>query len=316
MIGLMYRYRWQVELFFQWFTAEGIGPWPSDSRLIHVGDRHSDVFRFLCTCRRLGHGFLVRAMHDRYLADTDQALWERLSAEPVAGRQSIRLGTQRNKYNHPKRDGRNAEVTIRYASVRIPPPKNDPRTSDETPLAAWAIYMREESPPNGETPVEWMLLTSEPILSFDEVRRMVQGYCRRWRIEEWHRALKEGYRLERSQLDDVEDLKRLAALTGVLSVRLLQLRDLAQNDGPQADDPKAIEAFAPPLWIDVVARLAKRSPATLTAREFLMTLARRGGFLARKGDGHPGWKTLWQGWQEVAKMVEGIELMRAPPKCG
>lgn len=297
-------------------TAEGIGRWPSSSRLIHVGDRHSDVFRFLCTCGDQGHGFLVRAMHDRYLADTDQSLWERLHLQPSAGHQTVHLGSQRTKNNHPKRDGRNAEVTIRYAPVLIPPPRNDPRTAGQLPIRAWAIYAKEERPPQVQSPVEWMLLTSEPIDTVADARRYLQWYGYRWRIEEWHRALKEGCRLERSQLDDIEDLKRLAALSGVLAIRLLQLRDLAREDSRQAHNPKTLQEFAPRLWIEVVARLAQVSPDALTPKQFLWTLARRGGFLARKSDGMPGWKTLWQGWQEVAKMVEGIELMKPPPTCG
>jgi len=46
-------------------AAEAIGVWRSDRRLIHVGDRLSDVFGFRATCRRLEHGFIVRAMHNR-----------------------------------------------------------------------------------------------------------------------------------------------------------------------------------------------------------------------------------------------------------
>jgi hypothetical protein len=36
-----------------------------------------------------------------------------------------------------------------------------------------------------------------------------------------------------------------------------------------------------------------------------------GGFLARKGDGEPGVKTLWQGFVRVSRFVRGAETMRA-----
>jgi hypothetical protein len=36
-----------------------------------------------------------------------------------------------------------------------------------------------------------------------------------------------------------------------------------------------------------------------------------GGFLARKGDGEPGLKTLWQGFARVSSFVRGAEKMYA-----
>jgi len=65
----------------------------------------------------------------------------------------------------------------------------------------------------------------------------------------------------------------------------------------------------PPLWIAVVARLARSTPDTLTPRIFWRTIAQRGGWLARKHDGRPGWKTLWDGWHQVALMVQGAALI-------
>lgn len=292
-------------------VAEGIGSWSGPSRLIHVGDRHSDVFRFLCACRRLEHGFVVRAMHDRYLAG-EERLWRRLRGEPVAFVRTVEVGTQRTRGNKVKRSGRTAQVTVRYAPVLLPPPRNDPRTADEAPIRAWAIYALDEDQPPGEAPLEWMLLTSEPVHSDADARRYLQWYCYRWRIEEWHRALKEGCRLEHSQLDDVEDLKRLAALLGVIAVRMLQLRDLADADCPETDNPAVLQRTAPAIWIKLVSRLAGVAEGALTPREFLLTIARRGGFLARKHDGRPGWKVIWKGWYDIARMVEGLEILLPP----
>ena len=297
-------------------TARGIGPWPGPSRLIHVGDRHSDVFRFLCTCRELGHRFVVRAMHDRYVGDGTERLWQRLRRQPARFVQTVEVGAQRSPSNRLKRSPRLAQVTVRYASVVLPPPKNDPRTARQPPIRAWAVYVLEEDPPEGEEALEWMLLTSEPVQSDADAKRCLDWYRRRWTVEEWHRALKEGCQVERSQLDDVHDLQRLAALAGVVAVRMLQLRDLADAACPDADDPAALRDAAPPEWIAVVSRLAGVPAETLTPRVFLSTIARRGGHLGRKHDGRPGWKILWRGWNDIERMVEGLALMRGPPRCG
>lgn len=42
----------------------------------------------------------------------------------------------------------------------------------------------------------------------------------------------------------------------------------------------------------------------------LRLIAQRGGFLARKGDGEPGTKTIWLGMQDVAAFVAGMRYMR------
>lgn len=43
------------------------------------------------------------------------------------------------------------------------------------------------------------------------------------------------------------------------------------------------------------------------ARDVICRIAGLGGFLGRKGDGEPGVKTLWLGWQRVRDFVEGSE---------
>jgi hypothetical protein len=46
----------------------------------------------------------------------------------------------------------------------------------------------------------------------------------------------------------------------------------------------------------------------LTAQQCWYAIARLGGYLARKGDGPPGWKTLWRGWLQVQTLLEGVHL--------
>ncbi len=296
--------------------ARGIGLWPRPSRLIHVGDRHSDVFRFLCICRELGHGFLVRAMHNRYLAGGNERLWDHVRCRPAGVSKTVQVGAQRAPGNRLKRCRRSAQVTVRYAPVALPPPRNDPRTAHQPPVQVWAVYVQEESPPAEESALEWMLLSSEPVQSDADALRCLHWYRQRWMIEEWHRALKEGCRVERSQLDDVADLQRLVALAGVVAARMLQLRDLANENSPQADSPVALQSSTPPAWIEVVSRLGGVAAEVLTPRVFFLTIARRGGYLGRKHDAKPGWKVLWRGWYDIQRMVDGFLLMRAPPKCG
>jgi hypothetical protein len=55
-------------------------------------------------------------------------------------------------------------------------------------------------------------------------------------------------------------------------------------------------------------------PAELTVRQFIHAVAKLGGFLGRKGDGEPGWRTLWRGWLELTLIHAGYELARKEGK--
>jgi hypothetical protein len=292
-------------------AAERIGRWEGPGQLVHVGDRHADLFRHLATCVALGHHFVVRAMHDRYVDDDTSRVWAKTLGQPALGTITAQVGTQRNGRGRVKRKGRAAVLTVRAAPVRIGPPTNDPRTKGWAEVQAWAIHLVEENPPadlDEKEVVEWMLLSSLPVADLEAALTVVGYYMCRWLIEEWHRCYKQGCRIEASQLDQATDIQRLAAILGVVAVRLLQMRDLADEAHPQAHDPQALRALVPPLYIKVVARLSGADAGSLTPRQFFLGVARKGGYIGRKRDPRPGWIVLWRGWYDIVQMVRGVEL--------
>jgi len=299
-------------------AARSIGKIPG-TRIVHVADRHSDVFSFLSVARSLDHGFVIRAMHDRHI-DEQTRLWPHLRDQPVMGHREVQVKEQRDKKGKIIKKKRKATVTIRFAPVQLQVPRNDPRFREHGPLNVWAIYLHEDNPPADAEPVSWMLLSSEPVHDIDDAQRIIGWYELRWVIEEWHRVLKEGCRLEKAQLDDAEDIKRLAAVKGPIAVRLLQLRDLVdeQTSGSEqgtAENPKALRRLMPETHIRLVAKLTNVAPEQMTPRRFWLTVAKKGGYLGRKRDPRPGWKVIWRGWEQISNMAEGVRLLEedAPP---
>ena len=106
-------------------------------------------------------------------------------------------------------------------------------------------------------------------------------------------------------------MQRLAAIKGIIAVRMLQLRELAQSAG---DQPFQLQQAVPSTWLRVVAALAAVPPPTLTPRQFWLTIAMQGGYPARRRDPRPGWKVLWRGWSDIQRMVQGVDLMEQ--RCG
>jgi hypothetical protein len=55
----------------------------------------------------------------------------------------------------------------------------------------------------------------------------------------------------------------------------------------------------------------------VTIAEFWRGVAMLGGFIGRKGDGEPGWQTLWDGWRRLQDTEWGAHSMETQlEKCG
>ncbi|MBI5478961.1 MAG: IS4 family transposase, partial [Deltaproteobacteria bacterium] len=170
------------------------------TRVVSVGDRESDLHELFHEAEqtRSGPELLVRAERARRRcvvgdeADETALLWDRLSAEPVAGHQVLVVPRQGS------RPRRTATLSVRYAQVRLKPPGRRP----QQPVRVWAVYAREEDPPaDVASPLEWMLLTTVEVSSFEQAIERLHWYTLRWGIEVYHRVLKSGCRIEDRQLD-------------------------------------------------------------------------------------------------------------------
>jgi hypothetical protein len=314
------------------FWADGVmavGPAPEGTRFITVTDRAGDNFATFDACDQMGHGFIIRAQHDRCVNNDQDRLWACMEKQPVLRTIKVKVParaaarTTNKGLGGKSQPARVAKVQVRVGHVLLDAPKKDPL--HRASRWVYVVYATEVNPPAGVSePIDWMLLTSEPVHSAREALVIIGYYRRRWIIEEYHKVQKSGCNLEHSQLQDVDALRRLAALVGVLAVRMLWLRDLAaphltipsaksssnSSSDSAAQNPAALQALMPMIWITVVARLAEvKNPGKLTPHQFWRTIAKRGGWLARKHDGRPGWKTLWRGWHEMALLVEGAKLL-------
>jgi len=79
------------------------------------------------------------------------------------------------------RESRTAEVEVRPARVTLRAPWRHDRNLND--ISVNVVLVTEVAPPEGDTPVEWILLTSLPIDDVEQVRTVIQYYCVRWMIE-------------------------------------------------------------------------------------------------------------------------------------
>ena len=96
---------------------------------------------------------------------------------------------------------------------------------------------------------------------------------------------------------------------------LAQTTDELKNDARLTPDLPA-QACVPAEMVTTLSKLIEVDATKLSVRRFTHEVAKLGGFLGRKGDGEPGWRTLWQGWQQLSLIHAGYQLAQAHPRYG
>ena len=285
-------------------VVDQIGPAPEGVRFVHVFDRGGDQFELYCHMTRHDTGWVARACQlTRSIITPDCrriALADYLAGLPVTGTYRLELPANQQQA------ARTANMEVRFGPLTIPRPQHVStwvKQSGIEEITMWVVETREIDPPRGTKPARWVLLCSEEVRNFEVAWQMLEHYEKRWLIEEFHKALKTGCRLEERQY---ETAKRLEAITGVLcvvAVRLLQLKAIAR------DEPRRpAKQVVPMRWIRMLESLRKRPPkAPWTVRDFYRELAKLGGFLGRKSDGEPGWMTLWHGFEKLHLCLRGAD---------
>ncbi len=285
-----------------------VGPPPDGVKYLHVDDRGADNIEVFCHLRQQRCGWIVRAAQlTRFVKTPDERclkLRDWLAEQQVLGTYELTVRATK------KEPSRIARLQVRAAPVTlISPQRKTPYLRQIGPqeIPGWVVEAREVDPPQGATPVRWVLYTSEPVTTFDEAWRILEYYECRWLIEEFHKCLKTGCRLESRLYETAPRLEAVTGLLSVLAVRLLQLKQIAQK---QPDVPA--ERVVPRAWLSMLRKLRRRP--ILTVRDFVRHLAGLGGFLMRKGDGEPGWMTLWHGLDKLLLCLRGANA--AELKCG
>lgn len=276
--------------------------------LIHVMDSEADDYDVMSKLVENHLRWVIRLCYDRVLAGASRSKKTRevVARARVLCRKKVHLSRRRRQPGGAKRprtqvrESRLATLAMSASAVTFRRPsccKHGPPS-----LSVNIVSVREVNPPRDEEPVEWLLITTEPIDDEQGILKVVDCYRGRWRIEEFFKALKTGCAIEKRQLDSKQTLLNALALFVPVAWHLLRLRAAARSTQTISartvlDDDQLL-----------VLRRASRSPLpkTLTARDALLAIARLGGHLPSNGD--PGWQVLGRGYQDLLMMVAGYQL--------
>jgi hypothetical protein len=124
-------------------------------------------------------------------------------------------------------------------------------------------------------------------------------------------GLKSGCGVEELQLETAERMEKAIFTYAIVAWRLLWLTYEARKN-PDKKIDEVDEVIGEQEWkvLYLVTQKKKTLPIeSPTLLEVVRLIASLGGFLGRKGDGEPGVKTLWRGWQRLKDMMIVWQLM-------
>ena len=269
------------------------------ARVVHVFDREGDVYEAIELLDRMKQGYVIRASSNRKLSGKQGCLLDKVRTAAELGRIDVDV---------PARDGRPArkvDMVVRAETLRIRPPLEFYGDSGRE-IDVGIVHLLETGAKPGSDTLEWFLLTDHAPSTIDDCERIAADYARRWKIEEFHMGLKTGCRLEERQLRSRGRLEAYLGMADVIAILLLRLRDLSRSNSEAKAD-----AVLSPIQRILLAREFPKLGERPEGQAALRAVARLGGFLARRSDGQPGWRTIWRGMQSLLLMEYGCILAGA-----
>jgi hypothetical protein len=203
------------------------------TQLVNVCDREADFFELFDEQRHSPCvDLLIRAQHDRTLSEAPFKLFAAIRQTSVQSRvrvsvpkQSARPKKSKQKAK-PARPGRQAELALRHLTIQLPAPSY---YRDKEPVEIQLIHAVEENPPQGTKAVEWFLLTTLNIDSAKDLEKCLRWYTLRWRIEDWHRVLKSGCKIDDLAHETAERLRRAIGINLVIAWRIMLMTLLGRE---------------------------------------------------------------------------------------
>ena len=316
---------------FRWVqTVRGAGALAAacpQTHMVYLADSEADIYEVLEEGAALGAGidWIVRGCYDRALASEAgreagaEHVLEHLESQAVLFEKTVQIRARSKKVpcdqrgRRQPRTSRKARLSVRAAGgivLRSPwRPKRRPAG-----VTINAVLVREVNPPGGEEPVAWLLLTSLPVSTAQQVRLVIQYYWVRWMIEVFFRVLKTGCRVEQRRFEHMDRLLSCLAVFLIVAWRTLYVCRLGRSC-PQV----SCEAvFEPAEWQSVWQVVRETAPPAAPPRLGKMVgfVAQLGGYVKGKRRGPPGPQTIWLGLQRMQDFARCWRLFGPAARAG
>lgn len=268
-------------------------------RFIHIMDREADALEVIrCAWEHKQH-FIIRSCQDRLLPGKDEEV-KRLTRhleQLVPVELEVELPDERGKLQKHVCQLKWQEFEVEANRLSV-------------------IKLQSLTDPK----IEWVLLTDQPVSSQQEALQIIQGYKRRWLVEELHKGMKTGCKIEKRQFSSLHATLNSIALLTLMAVWLLRIKVQAQTGGDEDMSPMLAEQEQQVLQILAnkhLRPLQKQKLKAFSAKWLAVLLGNMGGFVGNQDRHMPGWQTLWLGYARYKAFYEAFcQGLNAKPTVG
>lgn len=170
-----------------------------------------------------------------------------------------------------------------------------------------AVMAIEETPTEGVEPLVWIFLTTLPIKTFEEVAAIIKYYLARWEIEIFFKILKSGCEIEERRLSSATSLTALIGLFLIIAWRIMYVMKLGRSY-PEISSEAIFSASEWKSVYKVINKGTKLPNKPPLLGEFMLMIAKLGGYLNRKNDPPPGPKAIWTGINRMNDFAAAWEI--------
>lgn len=298
--------------------AAELGP---DSTVVSISDREGDIYEIFSEAEdaestNSAH-VLVRSNHNRMLDnetdDNQKKIEKKLNRLNVIDQGKLWV-------NQGRSNEREAMVNIRACSILIKAP-NTAKKKTLPSIRVNAVLVSEIDPPEvkgkgrderkkerqkGNKTLYWVLLTTLPIDSVEDIRRIVKFYSKRWQIEVYFKVMKSGCGIDRTRLRTRGRIENFIAFSLLVAWRVMLMTYLSRE---LPESPCTI-AFTDMEWklayLSVNKKAVSLPNKEPTIAEIIQLVAELGGYKKRKKP--PGIITIWRGISRLFDISHGYDL--------
>lgn len=258
--------------------------------IITVADREGDFYEWLQPLVLNKEAFVIRAQYNRVTGEIfkkgNKKLNTVLDESAVRGEMDVVI------QNTASREMTSLRLKLKATQITLPTPKHFNKEQIQANQYG-AIELNVVCAYDGE--YEWILLTSLPVNTLEQLQEVVCIYQSRWHIEDYHKVLKTGYQVDEIYLHSSrEAIINFLLLASISACRLYWLIYVGRAETEICADRLFEEFEWKSVYVYFNEPIPVKAPPIATTMQYI---ARLGGYKLSKKAQPPGIKTFWIGFQ-------------------
>ncbi|MFN7097363.1 MAG: IS4 family transposase [Gammaproteobacteria bacterium] len=262
------------------------------SKVINICDREGDIYELFSKAEQLNSNFIIRACVNRLANETT-------IAEEMAF--SSKNFNHQIDFQNTSGEKINAKIKVFVKRLIVHPPIGKSKIYSSMPITV--VSAIENTNPKDRKRIRWTLLTNMKVDNKSAALKILDWYKLRWKIEEFFKILKSGFQLESSKLRTADRLAKIISISCILAWRVFWTTMMWRNSG-QITTPMIV-------FNKIELTILKKFFSTSNPKylsDYIILLAKLGGYLARKSDPPPGNQVIWKGYGKLNELYEGYML--------